>query len=272
MYINAIEEAVEKDEPIHISSWDITRAFDSVSKNIIRLAWARLGVPATWVQWLVGLDEKGTSVVRTPHAIRVWDRHNVKGIKIKSRICDDDDRKEDEDSMEGFIAERGTGQGDVLSPSCWGAIFDILLTMLELDAKDREARWIRGTSNRRYRMRETAYADDLLSYANTSQELQRKADIVSAFCLVMGLQISTTKLRRFVLVHSGLETEGTGSTTIHHTDWTSEEIKIQQEGSMTYLGGMRDLEGSTKPWTIWKTQHVNTVQRYKYVQPAHKLR
>ena len=106
MFINAIEEAVEKDEPLHVSSWDITRAFDSVSKNIIRLAWSRLGVPASWVQWLVGLDERGTLVVRTPHAIRVWDRHKSKGIKIRSRNQDCD--KEVEDTMEGFIAERGT--------------------------------------------------------------------------------------------------------------------------------------------------------------------
>ena len=93
-------------------------------------------------------------------------------------------------------------------------------------------------------MRETAYADDLLSYANNAQELQRKADIVSAFCLVMGLQISSTKLRRFVLVHSGLEEAN--STIIHHNEWTSEEIQVQKEGCMNYLGGMWDLEGSTK--------------------------
>jgi len=246
MFINAIEEAVEKDEAIHISSWDITRAFDSVSKNIMRLAWARLGVPTPWVNWLVGLDEKGVSVVRTPHAIKAWDKRNMKRVKFQKEMSEDIDGDVEESVMDGFVAERGTGQGDVLSPSCWGAIFDILLTMLDLDAKDRESRWTRGSSNSRYRVKETAYADDLLSYANSTQELQRKADIVSAFCLVMGLQISTSKLRRFVLVHSGLEAGGNNCTTIHHNDWISEEIPVQQDGSLVYLGGMRDLDGSTK--------------------------
>jgi hypothetical protein len=141
MFINAIEDAIEHNTPMHTSSWDITRAFDSVSKNIMRLAWARLGVPIPWVQWLVGLDEHGTSVVRTPHAVKAWDKHGTNGIKIKRRKNRQTEATsgEEQDDMEGFIAERGTGQGDVLSPSCWGAVFDILLTMLDIDAVDRES-------------------------------------------------------------------------------------------------------------------------------------
>ena len=38
MFINILEEAEEKEEVLHTCSWDITRAFDSVSKNKMRMA------------------------------------------------------------------------------------------------------------------------------------------------------------------------------------------------------------------------------------------
>ena len=44
-FINMLEEVIEKGEVLHTCSWDITRAFDSVSENVMRMAWARLGVP-----------------------------------------------------------------------------------------------------------------------------------------------------------------------------------------------------------------------------------
>ena len=38
-----------------------------------------------------------------------------------------------ETNADGFLAARGTGQGDVSSPTCWAALFDILLTALHMD-------------------------------------------------------------------------------------------------------------------------------------------
>ena len=35
------------------SSWDIRKAFESVSKAIIRLAWTSLGVLVELIEWLV---------------------------------------------------------------------------------------------------------------------------------------------------------------------------------------------------------------------------
>ena len=256
MFLNTLEDAIENDLPVHTSSWDITRAFDSVSKNVMRLAWARLGVPLSWIQWLIALDDNGLTVVRTPHAVRMWDKKGRKGFRRKDKklpsrqkgIVTNGETIEDkssEDTALGFVAERGTGQGDVMSPTCWGAVFDILLTMLALDAEHQKGRWIKGTSNQSYRMTETAYADDLLSYAPTAAELQRKADIVSAFCVVMGLQLSTSKLRRFVMIHSGLDGEA-NATVVHHKHWMPESIAAQNDGTLEYLGGLRDVDGSSR--------------------------
>ena len=81
-----LEDAIEHDTPVHISSWDITRAFDSVSKNVMRLAWSRLGIPDEWVEWLVAMDVQGLTVVRTPHAIQLWDQHGTDKFVKRSKV------------------------------------------------------------------------------------------------------------------------------------------------------------------------------------------
>ena len=199
MFINMLEEALEKGEELHTFSWDITRAFDSVSKNVMRMAWTRLGLPKEWANWLVQLDEQGMTAVRTPHAVKTWNNKGRRGFRCKqirrARGTDgergnttDDDWTTDNRAA-GFIPLRGTGQGDVMSPACWAAVFDILLTALEIDEKAAGTTWVRSDANAGYKGRDTAYADNLLSTTRDAARLQRKADVVSAFCSIMGLQI-----------------------------------------------------------------------------------
>ena len=270
LFINMLEDAVERGHPLHTCTWDITKAFDSVTKNVMKLAWTRLGVPDEWVQWLVGLDEKGTTTVRTPHAIDQWNKDGPSCLRKRSRKKRDttgfpeyqcpgyvpklDDLSQDIPGL-GFQAIRGTGQGDVTSPTCWAAIFDILLTALHMDIQEtRAAQHVAADSNQGYSEGETAYADDLLSCARTPEALQRKADIVSTFCLIMGLQLSTTKLRRFVMAHSGLDEED-DTTIVHlygtkaHVDgptWDAIEIQASTQGTLEYLGGKYDTDGSAR--------------------------
>ena len=73
-----------------------------------------------------------------------------------------DDRTAD-DPAAGFTTQRGTGQGDVMSPACWTAVFVILLTALELDAEATGTTWVGADANSGYKARDIAYADDLLS-------------------------------------------------------------------------------------------------------------
>ena len=180
----------------------------------------RARVPDDWVRWLVGMDENGTTTVRTPHSIGIWNKQGAAGLTRRSRkkktrrvydrfLCPGTAHQQESDDGQqeipglGFCAQRGTGQGDVTSPTCWAAIFDILLTALHMDDQNqRTNQHVAADSNRGYAAGETAYADDLLSRARTPEALQRKADIVSTFCLIMGLQLSTSKLRRFVMAHS----------------------------------------------------------------------
>ena len=66
---------------------------------------------------------------------------------------------------------------------------------LEIDEEVTGTAWVRADGNAGYKGRDTAYANDLLSTTRDSARLQRKSDVVSVFCTIMGLKISTTKLR-----------------------------------------------------------------------------
>ena len=81
-----------------------------------------------------------------------------------------------------------------------------------------------------YKGRDTAYADDLLSTTKNAAQLQRMADVVSEFCSKMGLQVSTTKLRRFILGTHGMKDDDIrGKTIVHKFQWESEQIRTQSD-------------------------------------------
>jgi len=109
-----LETAWDEQRPLYGCSWDMKKAFDSVSKPLILLCWQRLGVPIATAQWLVDLDEAGYTIVRTPFALERWDLHGLLGVQPFA-----------------FNPERGTGQGDIHSPFTWLEVLDVLLTMLE---------------------------------------------------------------------------------------------------------------------------------------------
>eukprot|EP01041_Mallomonas_annulata_P001235 gene1235-biopygen592 len=135
-YVNAAEEAQELKVPIHRSSWDMSKAFDTVSKNAMMISWLRLGVSIDIALWLVELDRSGVTVVRSPAARRAWkDMTPMMPNALLGAIL-----------VEAFEAERGTRQGDVTSPLCWTALFDILLKMLDnIDCEPFSCRGAEGT-------------------------------------------------------------------------------------------------------------------------------
>ena len=60
----------------------------------------------------------------------------------------------------------------------------------------------------------------------------------------MGLQISTTKPRRFILGTHGLKHDDEiGATIVHTFQWEPEQIRMQTNEPLLYLGGQRDDNG-----------------------------
>ena len=191
-HINALEEAAETCSSILFSSWDIKRAFDSVAKPLLTLAWQRLGVPPDIAQLLVSYDTNGRTIVGTPLARDTLRRRGTKAFSLHPSPT----------NLWCFDAVVGTGQGDIPSPCNWNAFFDILLTALS--SASTQPFSTRSQDHLIRTTQDTAYADDLLSISATTVGLQAKADIVSAFCIIFGMDIAASKLRA-VQIHWGQE-------------------------------------------------------------------
>ena len=80
LLVDALEHAKETHSACLVSSWDIRRAFDSISKPALQMAWTRLGVPPEWASFLIQLDIDGTTTVRLPISQHAHDRTGLAGL------------------------------------------------------------------------------------------------------------------------------------------------------------------------------------------------
>jgi hypothetical protein len=146
--VDALETAKELRTTIYVSSWDIRKAFDSVSRPLMQWALKRLGIPEQLIRMFTILDEGGGTIVRTPFAFQ-----EMKNGRMKGEL--------------GFIQQRGIPQGDVASPMIWVAVFDIVL-----DALARAESGTFYTKDRNGTVKvanDVAYADDLFSLQCTAE-------------------------------------------------------------------------------------------------------
>ena len=233
---NALETAREWLSNLYISSWDLKRAFDSISKPLLVHSWRRMGVPLDIAQYLVDMDIGGHTVVRTPFALKTLLHEGAEGIVRRAL---------------SFNAEKGTGQGDKTSPSFWNAVIDILFTTLASDPiTGNDNFYIQTPNNQNTTVNDVAYADDIFSFQGTLQALQRKADIISAFCIVAGIQISVTKLRAFAVVWGNGNQHTTDQIMIHMGKWIPTQISMKSDGDFTQLGSRWNMDlGNDKAFT-----------------------
>lgn len=223
--INAMEEAEEEATVIYMSSWDITRAFDSITRPVIMISLQRLGLHRQLAEKIAFMDNGDQIFPATP-----WYRYSTH-------------------TAPSFSSHKGTGQGDVSSPALWTAFFDMLLRALESVPSDFHVRGLDGNISR---IGDTAFADDLLSATATRGNLQRKADVVSGFALAFGLDLALHKFRTQAVTW-GREhlIEGTGID-IHSSNWVSNHIRYTEDDNIKYLGSRQNWSnnGETDSATI----------------------
>jgi hypothetical protein len=104
-----------------------------------------------------------------------------------------------------------------------------------------------GENGHQYHMQEIAYVDDIESATFSSEAIQRKADIVSAFCILTGIQLSHAKLRRSftarIKTDSPLFTKEFLPMNIHIAPWTPQPIIVKHDQYTECLGIKNDLQG-----------------------------
>jgi len=108
--LNAIERAHSTDTPTLLTFWDMRRAFDSIPRNLQRLAWIRLGVPDYISEWFVSLDEGGLAFVDTPYFQAHKDLRSASDMRSSPKHFTHNDA--DSSSKLFFIPQRGIGQGE----------------------------------------------------------------------------------------------------------------------------------------------------------------
>ena len=79
-HLNLVEDVIEYGLPLHSETWDMHKAFDSVFKNLMRMAWHRAGVPLDIAQWLTEIDINGVTVIISNHALNTWVRQGYTGV------------------------------------------------------------------------------------------------------------------------------------------------------------------------------------------------
>ena len=118
-HINAIDEARELRVPLHRSSWDMSRAFDTLSRPVKILCWIRAGAPVELAEYLVGMDTPGINIVRSPLALRTWAESRYSGFKVDPSVSEYMSTVDRIGSLiSTFIVEHGTDQGDNPSRRC----------------------------------------------------------------------------------------------------------------------------------------------------------
>ena len=174
-FINVLEQADTYKTPLRYTSYDISKAFDRPSKNLIRASWVRVGVPPEVADWLVLIDQNGRGYIKSPYAQSF--------CKGNTTI--------DQTKCPYFTPHTGVPQGSAEGGITWLVVFDILLTMLKLaNASDL---YIQDSCGQLHQQMPTAFADDLLTYAATFEMQQRQATIVSFFCMMTGLEMRIDK-------------------------------------------------------------------------------
>jgi hypothetical protein len=224
--INALEVAQELSTEVFVASWDTRRAFDSPAKEVLLQSWCRLGVPYSIADFMVGMDRDGFTVIKSDLAQAVMEEKGTEAFGG--------------DGLGMFMAKRGTGQGDVVSPLNWDVFYDIMLTALDGEG---DSFYIRSTNEEMVEQGDLAYSDDLVSISATTAGIQSKAEIVCAFMCIFQMAIAVPKLRLYWFDFRREHVDNNCvSIKVWTTNWQEAEVQFSREGAMKYLGSLYDTD------------------------------
>lgn len=235
--INALEDTRVNENKMFFSSWDFTKAFDSVTPFFKELAYLRLGVPRDVAVWMDKLDSAGHTIVKTPQAsseLAEWvrSRDNHRPVHIR-----------------GFAPGKGMGQGDGSSALLWDAFLDVLLKAMEVQSSISDSILIPGYDQCES-LSSTTFADDIVAPKPTLEALRREGRLVCAFSILTGVSISEAKLRAFLIDRRICKSAGRHEPTLDVHKFSGRDghitcpVPLKRNGAFKHLGCIHDLDGS----------------------------
>ena len=257
---NMVEDTEEKSAVSHQTSFDLAKAFDSTSKGLMDWSWRRLGVPEQAAKCFVQIDVDGTTVVRSPYAEYMWDVLPYRCVRTTGRYPPETLAADDASAIvDALSPERGTGQGDPISVSNWVAVADIPATALRmLDDQSNNPIYVSAEDNQVYKHCDLFYADDMKGSHQLSTYIQRKADLLSACCIVLGLKLSESKIRRVLQDFlPGPVKHAAEDMVIHTAGWIPHRVPIQDSGHTEFLGGLYDADNRGDATFDWLQAKAN---------------
>jgi hypothetical protein len=213
--INVLEQAKYENRSLYFSTFDISKAFDTVQRPFAEMALRRLGVPKETAHAFAFIDEDDEILVLTP-----WAKQQAEATRFSSYI--------------------GCGQGDIQSPLIWTAVMDILLTSVKLAAPSdityplQHGQFAFG--------RDIAYADDFDCLCRYLANLSKKTTTYSAATMCFGLKLAPEKFRAFCVN----PIERSPTITVYLDGWIAKEVRLEKDGHIKYLGSNQDLNLSGK--------------------------
>ena len=189
-----IEHSLEFNVPLWLLSMDLRKAFDTVSHEHLLLALGYHGLDPAYIALLQRLYK------------------NKSGAVNESRH---------------FKILRGVKQGDVLSAIIFNCVLDIAFENWEVQLND-EGIYI---GDLRKRLTNTKYADDVLLYAKSLEELQRMTELLIGELRKVGLHLNADKTK---ILHSSIYDVGSDR---DYVDINGEFVHVlHEEKSHRYLG------------------------------------
>ena len=205
-----MEKSREQHRDLYIAFVDLSKAFDSVDRELLWKVLEKCGCPPTFVQ-----------VIRSLHD----------GMKVQVRYgCDLSD---------SFMVSRGVKQGCVLAPILFNIYVQCITRMLAAQLEEHHLISLNYRTDRNLfdlqklkaktkisqtSLLELQYADDCALVADSAQDLQHVLDLVSSLYTRLGLKINVQKTEYIQISQDS------------STDLSIEDSSIKKVECFRYLG------------------------------------
>ena len=230
-----INHLLNKGEKLFCAFVDFTKAFDYVVHDIIWFKLIRLGVRG-----------KILNVIRSMYS------------HVKSKV------KVNNDISTGFECQLGVRQGECLSPFLFAMYVNDIEQEFQLKGSE-------GIDMGMFKLFMVLYADDIVIFASSAQELQSELNILSEYCNRNRLKVNTAKTK--IMIFRG------GGILPRDLKFYYNGIELAIVSSFSYLGIVFSTGGSFsechKTLAGQALKAIFKLNRYLYnftnITPRHKL-